>query len=68
MQALKISKALNKGTEQSYDDQGQLKLSGKFVWTKKIQQDLQSGTRAKDIYEKERRNTLAEREVNCSIF
>ena len=67
LQANRISKALRKDTEEAYaDDQGQLQIGGKFVWKKKIEQDLHSGARARDIYDRERRNTQAEREVNPS--
>ena len=73
MQADRLTKALRKGNgsaEPFADDQGELQLGGRFVWKKKIERELQDGARTKDIYERERMNTDAERQVGktCNIF
>lgn len=47
------------------NDQGELQLGGRFVWKKKIEKELQGGARTKDIYERERAKTEAERRVGC---
>lgn len=37
------------------------------MWKKKIEKELQDGARTKDIYERERMNTDAERKVSHSM-
>ena len=65
MQADRLTKALRKGNAEPFaDDQGELQLGGRFVWKKKIERELQDGARTKDIYERERMNTEAERKVS----
>ena len=68
-QADRLTKALRKGNPEAFaNDQGELQLGGRFVWKKKIERELQGGARTKDIYERERMNTEAERKVSLSLL
>ena len=65
LQADRLTAALRKGTTEAFaTDDGELQLGGRFVWKKKIEHELQGGARTKDIYERERKNTEAERKVS----
>lgn len=67
LQADRLAKALKKGNSEPFaNDQGELQLGSRFVWKKKLEKELQGGARTKDIYERERLNTEAERKVKIS--
>jgi len=64
MQADRLTTALRKGTTEAFaTDDGELQLGSRFVWKKKIECELQGGAKTKDIYEREKKNTEAERRV-----
>lgn len=63
-QADRLTAALRKGTTEAFaTDDGELQLGSRFVWRKKIEGELQGGAKTKDIYEREKKNTEAERRV-----
>jgi hypothetical protein len=68
LQADRLTAALRKGTTEAFaTDDGQLQLGSRFVWKKKIESELQGGAKTKDIYEREKKNTEAERRVRSLI-